>query len=146
MTDGESPGLVYLTPSPGEIEQQGTPQSATNFGNMDYGILENALMNDFNNLEINHNEQAIKDLQGQTILVNMTNTLPFPASNSEQTVVFDYYPNNTNYKLSYEVVSKTGGYVDSVEFYDKAYNGFKVKYYGSATAVTLKIYAVGGLY
>ena len=44
MTNGEGPGLVYLTPSPGEIEQQGTPQSARNFGHMDLGILEGQLV------------------------------------------------------------------------------------------------------
>ncbi len=40
MTEGESPGLVYLTPAPGEISQQGTSQSAQNFNRMEQGIFE----------------------------------------------------------------------------------------------------------
>ncbi|MCM1307590.1 MAG: pyocin knob domain-containing protein [Butyrivibrio sp.] len=40
MTDGEAPGLVYLRPSPGEIDQSGTPQNAENFNHMENGIAE----------------------------------------------------------------------------------------------------------
>lgn len=40
MTEGESPGLVYLTPAPGEISQQGTSQSAQNFNRMEQGIFK----------------------------------------------------------------------------------------------------------
>ncbi|MCI9448179.1 MAG: hypothetical protein HFH36_12500 [Lachnospiraceae bacterium] len=39
---GEAEGTVYLIPSPGEIEQQGTPQNAENFNHMEQGIFENS--------------------------------------------------------------------------------------------------------
>ena len=42
MSPGEEEGTVYLTPSPGEIEQQGTPQNAENFNHMETGIYENS--------------------------------------------------------------------------------------------------------
>ncbi len=40
MTNGEAPGLVYLKPAPGEVDQQGTPQNAENFNHMEIGIAE----------------------------------------------------------------------------------------------------------
>lgn len=40
MTNGESPGMVYLNPAPGEVDQQGTPQNAQNFNHMEKGIAE----------------------------------------------------------------------------------------------------------
>lgn len=42
MLPGEEDGTVYLIPSPGEIEQQGTPQNAENFNHMETGIYENS--------------------------------------------------------------------------------------------------------
>ena len=37
-------GIQEWTPAPGEIIERGTQQSATHFGNMDFGVMENALM------------------------------------------------------------------------------------------------------
>ena len=37
-------GLVQHTPSPGKVEQQGTPQNATNFNIMDLAAFEAMLM------------------------------------------------------------------------------------------------------
>ena len=37
-------GLVQHTPSPGKVEQQGTPQNATNLNTMDLAALEAMLM------------------------------------------------------------------------------------------------------
>ena len=37
-------GLVQHTPSPGKVEQQGTPQNATNFNIMDLASFEAMLM------------------------------------------------------------------------------------------------------
>ena len=40
-------GLVEETPAPGEIIQQGTPQSARNFNNIEEGILAGTEMGDY---------------------------------------------------------------------------------------------------
>ena len=48
------------------------------------------------------------------------------------TVALTKYLNNTDYQLHYKILECSGGYVESVEFYDLASNAFKVRYTGSA--------------
>lgn len=63
MTQGESPGLVYLKPAPGEIDQQGTPQSAENFNKMDAGILEQALMTNMLFITTKHEAEQVAGME-----------------------------------------------------------------------------------
>lgn len=63
MTQGESAGLVYLHPAPGEVEQQGTPQNAANFSRMDYGILEQAIMTNFLYVSTKHYAETLNDVK-----------------------------------------------------------------------------------
>lgn len=145
MESGESAGLVYLTPAPGEIEQQGTAQSATNFGQMDMGILEQAMMANMLFSITNQHSGMLENLSGQQFDVTLENTLAFPATNAIKTVALSQYLNNTDYQIHYKILECSGGYVESVDFYDLAYNAFKVKYTGSATSVKLRLYVTGGL-
>lgn len=146
VTEGEAPDLKYLTPSPGEIEQQGTQQSSTNFNHMDRGILESALMNAFFASEIKQQGIILENLNGTTLKATLNNTYKYPSTNSTQTITLPKRLNNLDYKLSYEIEDAIGGYVEDVQFFDKALNAFKVKYFGSASQVKLKIYVVGGIY
>lgn len=145
MTDGEEPGLVYLTPSPGEIEQQGTAQSAKNFGHMDMGILEGQLIANLMFTVGRQQAGVIENLTGQQFDVTLANTRKYPATNATATVALTKYLNNTDYQLHYKILECSGGYVEDVEFYDLASNAFKVKYTGSASSVKLRIYATGGM-
>ena len=43
-------------------------------------------------------------------------------------------------------VAEADGPVEYAEVFDKALNAFKVRYYGSAKNVTLKLHVIGGLY
>ena len=63
MTQGESAGLVYLHPAPGEVEQQGTPQNAANFTRMDYGILEQAIMTNFLYVSTKHYAETLSEVK-----------------------------------------------------------------------------------
>lgn len=63
MTQGESAGLVYLHPAPGEVEQQGTPQNAANFTRMDYGILEQAIMTNFMYVSTKHYAEMLSEVK-----------------------------------------------------------------------------------
>lgn len=63
MTQGESAGLVYLHPAPGEVEQQGTPQNAANFTHMDYGILEQAIMTNFLYVSTKHYAETLSEVK-----------------------------------------------------------------------------------
>lgn len=138
-------GLFDVKPEPGEIEQHGTPQSSTNFGNMDFGVLENALMGAYMAMILQLAQDSIDDMKGQIITVDLENTLKFPATNAEKTIVLPRIANNTDYSVEAEVISSDGP-VESVEAYGKALNAFKVCYSGSARNVTLKLHVMGGFY
>ena len=138
-------GLYDVKPAPGEIEQRGTPQSSTNFGNMDFGVLENALMTSFIAMNLRLTQESVDDMRGQVIAVELKNTLKFPATNAEKTITLPQMVNNTDYSVEAEIVSSDGP-VERVETYGKALNAFKVCYSGSARNVALKLHVTGGLY
>lgn len=138
-------GLYDVKPAPGEVEQRGTQQSATNFGNMDFGTLENALMAAFMSMNLRLMQDSVDDMRGQIITAELTNTLKFPATNAEKTITLPQMVNNTDYSVEAEIVSADGP-VERVETYGKALNAFKVCYSGSARNVALKLHVTGGLY
>ena len=138
-------GLKEWEPAPGELHQRGTQQSATNFGNMDYGVMENGLMVAYVAMNLRLAQGSHEDLRGQYITVTLTNSLKYPASNAEKTITLPQMVNNTDYTVQAEIVEANGP-VEHVEVYGKALNAFKVCYWGSATSVTLKLHVIGGLY
>ena len=144
VTDLEN-GLKEWAPAPGEICQNGTPQSATNFGNQDFGILESDLLAAMSAIHLRLVQDSVDDLRGQILTTTLTNTWKYPATNSAKTITLPKMVNNTDYKVDIEVVEADGP-VEYAEAYDKALNAFKVRYYGSAENVTLKLHVIGGLY
>ena len=138
-------GLYEWTPAPGEILERGTQQSATNFGNMDLGCLENSLIAYFDAINMRLAQESIDDMRGQVISVDLKNTLKFPATDAEKTVTLPQPVNKVDYDVFAEVVSADGP-VERVEVYGKALNAFKVCYSGSAKNVTVKLHVTGGLY
>lgn len=138
-------GFFNWTPAPGEVEQRGTQQSASNFGNMDFGTLENALICGLVSINLRLAQDSIDDMRGQILTADLTNSLKYPASNAEKTIALPKTVNNTDYTVDAEVVEADGP-VERVEVYGKALNGFKVCYFGSAGSVSLKLHVKGGLY
>lgn len=138
-------GLVQHTPSPGKVKQQGTPQNATNFNNMDLAALEAMLMASENTRNIRHLKDTVGGLVGEKIQVTLTNTQLYPHNNSKQTVQLATSRNNMDYTVECEVVSVEGGAVGDFEFSDKLLNGFKVAYTGSAKKVIVNCYVRGGI-
>ncbi len=138
-------GLYNVVPAPGEIEQHGTQQSSTNFGNMDFGVLENALMGAFMAMNLRLVQDSVDDMRGQIVTAELKNTLKVPATNAEKTITLQKMVNNTDYSVEAEVISSDGP-VERVEIYGKALNAFKVCYSGSARNVALKLHVTGGLY
>jgi len=152
--------LVQLDKSPGDIEQQGTPQSASNFNNMDYGILDNQIAKVImlqyqlnRDRQIDEHFDAVEDtadliaeeIAPEVSVVTLTNTSKQPFNNSKKTVAFTKTRNNLNYIVEYVIQSFTGGCVGDVKISDKALNGFKVEFDGGASSVTLKCIAKGGM-
>lgn len=138
-------GLQDCVPAPGEIIERGTQQSSTNFGNMDFGVMEVALMAAFTAMNLRLVQNSVDDIQGQVLTVALTNTRKFPATNAEKTVSLPKTVNNVNYGVTAEIVEADGP-VECVEVYGKALNAFKVNYSGSARNVTLKLHVTGGLH
>ncbi|SHO50058.1 hypothetical protein [Anaerocolumna xylanovorans] len=138
-------GVKEWAPDPGEVIQRGTQQSSTNFGNMDFGLVENALIVGLLGTNLRYVQDTVDNLRGQILNVALTNTLKYPASNAEKTIALPQMVNNTDYEVTAEVVTADGP-VERVEVYGKALNAFKVNYYGSAKNVTVKLHVIGGLY
>ena len=60
-------GLIQLTPSPGKVKKQGTPQNATNFNTMDLAALEAMLMASENNRNLLQVWRELEGLIGEKI-------------------------------------------------------------------------------
>lgn len=69
-------GIKEWAPDPGEISQKGTQQSSTNFGNMDFGNVENALLGAYLAMNVRLAHNYIDDLRGQIITSTLKNINP----------------------------------------------------------------------
>lgn len=78
-------GLYNWAPAPGEVEKKGTQQSKRNFGNMDFGVLENALIVGFVSMNLRLVQESLDDVRGQILTVDLKNTMKYPATNAEKT-------------------------------------------------------------
>lgn len=139
-----SDGSIEHTPDPGEVLQQGTPQSATNFNKLEYGLFEGHEIA----LEAVRIARQLKDkvdsLDGEKIQVELTNTQDYPFNNSKKAVQISQ-KNTKNYTVTAEVFSVEKGSVGDIVYSDKLLNGFKVAYTGSAKKVVLNLYVQGGI-
>jgi hypothetical protein len=134
-----------VDPSTGQVIQEGTPQSATNFNNIETGIFANDSLGALVVQEVMQHKRALTDLEGESRQVTLTNNQQYPFNNSVQTVSLTKPRDTLNYTVATEVVS-SNGFVGRVEVYDKQLNGFKIRYTGSATSATIKCIVQGGMY
>ena len=146
MTDNGD-GTYTLEPY-GTVVQQGTNMSATNFNNMELGITDHDLGLQIAimylrqlgwNVESNTDEITVEEQE-----LTMTNNQSYPFNTSAKTVSLDTTRNNTNYIVDYEIEDSNGN-VGEIEITDKALNGFKVAFTGSATSVTVTLKIMGGM-
>lgn len=140
-------GTYTIEPSPGEIVQQGTPMSATNFNNMEDGIFDihtaaKLLLNG-----LRQDEDRIASLETATIqetgTVTLTNSSKFPFNNSKKTVALANRRDNLNYMVV--IVGVTGaGNIGDIEVSERLVNGFKIEHNGSAKSVAVTYAVIGG--
>ena len=140
-------GSITHTPAPGEIIQQGTPQSATNFNKMDNGILDDFVAGKLGVIGLQQVKWRADALEKATVqetgTVTLTNTGGFVFNNSKKSVALSNTRNNLNYIVV--IVSATGnGCVGEIEVSDRLVNGFKVAHTGSAKSVTVTYAVIGG--
>lgn len=140
-----SDGSIDHVPKTGEVLQEGTNQSATNFNHMEHGILDSHEIAAEVLRMLMSTRRTLEGLEGEKITVTLTNSQEYPFNNSTKTVQLTMPRNSKNYTISPEIQNVTGGAVGQVDFSDKLLNGFKVAFTGSATSVTLDLYVRGGI-
>ena len=142
-------GQVELVKDPGTVIQQGTPQSASNFNQMDWGILDNdmaiRILTQHMMMVDNHLEDLDSETVPETGTITLTNTKRQPFNDSQQTVAFSTVRNDLDYIVEFVVTEFSGGCVGDIIISDKALNGFKVAFDGSAKSVTGKYIVKGGM-
>ena len=134
-----------VDPGSGQVIQEGTPQSATNFNNMEEGIFAGDAGISVLAQQVLQNKRILADLEGEIGQTTLTNSQEYPFNNSGTTVNLLKARDTLNYRVEVEVVSSVG-IVGDVIVYDKQLNGFKIRHTGSATSVVVKYYFQGGMY
>lgn len=140
-----SDGSIEHVPDPGEVLQEGTEQSATNFNHMEQGILEAHEMSAEAVRMLKSVMRKVEGLDGEKVTVTLTNSQVYPFNNSVKTIQLKTPRNYKTYLITAEVTSVSGGAVGDIEFTDKLLNGFKVAYTGSAKSVTMDLHVRGGM-
>lgn len=127
--------------STGEVIQEGTPQSAGNFNNMEIGIEDATVAAAFLMIAAGQlgAEAAVEEKT-----VTLTNSQSYPFNNSKKTVNLSNTRTTTAYSVDVEVLEHSGD-VGDVLISDKLLNGFKVRFDGSAKSATVKLIIKGGM-
>lgn len=139
-------GTITHKPVEGEVLQQGTPQNAQNFSNVQAWGIQGTEMAALALISTLHNRQGVEDLAGDVIEVTLANNEAYPFNNSEKTISLARKRNHKDYTVSADVVGYSGGFPGEVAVTDKLENGFKISFTGSARSVTLKVFVKGGFY
>lgn len=140
----------------GEVLKTGTAQSAANFNNMEYGILENSLLLAEATRILKEHDRDIDAMTGEMHLIYLYNTAGYPANNSKKTIALKQPRNNTDYIVAVRVASAVmpngvaidgdpAGTAGNIVITDKLLNGFKIAYTGNAKEVTLEVEVQGGM-
>ncbi|MDQ7790231.1 MAG: hypothetical protein U1D96_05460 [Eubacteriales bacterium] len=127
------------------VIQQGTPQSATNFNNIEEGVFAGGVELDILGQQLLQHLRLLSDLDGMIGEITLTNSQIYPFNNSIQTVALAKPRDTLNYRVLTEVLSAQG-MAGAIRITDKALNGFKIQFTGSATSVTIKYFVQGGMY
>ena len=124
-----------------EVIQEGTPQSAGNFNNMEGGISDAHLAAA---LLIIQSGLTAAQVATEEKTVTLSNSQSYPFNNSTQTIALSTVRNFTDYTVEAEVLEHSGN-VGDVRIFDRMLNGFKVAYDGSAKSATIKLRIKGGM-
>ena len=124
-----------------EVIQEGTPQSAGNFNNMEGGISDAHLAAA---LLIIQSGLTADQVATEEKTVTLSNSQSYPFNNSTQTIALSTVRNFTDYTVEAEITDHDGN-VGDVKIFDRMLNGFKVAYDGSAKTATVKLRIKGGM-
>ena len=137
-------GTITLTPAGTEIKK-GTPLAAVTFQRMEYGVMDGMGLGAFlADMQLKL-QNKVESLVGEAHTVTLTNTKSYPFNNSQTTIAMTTKRNTKDYKVLCEIVDKSPEGVGDVIISDKQLNGFKIRYTGAATSVTMNLYVIGGM-
>ena len=147
-----SDGTVTVVPA-GKLIQQGTNQSAENFNRMETAIQDTQIAQQIIfqhqlQFESDH-EERVSGLETENVVesgtVTLTNSLKYPFNNSDKTINLAKTRKTINYLVEARVTGYSGGLPGEITVSDKALNGFKLGFDGSAKTVTVKYIVKGGI-
>lgn len=140
-----SDGTISHIPVEGEVIQEGTPQNATNFNNIETGIFSaHETAAELSRVALQH-EREITALDGETATITLKNTSAYPFNNSAKSVSLAKTRDTGDYTVDASVVTPAdGASVGRIVVTDKLKNGFKIAYTGGAASVTVKYTVRGG--
>ena len=151
-------GDIHTIVPYGTVMQQGVPQDAAHFNNIEeaisahelsLGLHSNALMQHADEIKKNAESnaslgEAVDKLHVvETGTVTLTNSAKYPFNNSQKTVALAAQRNTPAYVVITEVKSFVGN-VGEIVVSDILANGFKIAFTGSATSVTVEYKILGG--
>ncbi len=151
-------GTVTLTPY-GTVIQQGTNMSAANFNNIEMGITDHDLAVGILHMLVRNlvdradaNDTDVSDIAANLLAeitpeeqdITLTNTASYPFNNSAAKVSLGTTRNTVNYTVEVIPSTDTAG-VGEIEIYNKAVNGFYIKFNGSAASVDVTVKIRGGI-
>lgn len=147
-------GDVHTIVPYGTVMQQGVPQDAKHFNNIEealsaheiaLGLHSNALMQHMDEIKKNAALAEVVDKLHtvETGTVTLTNSAKYPFNNSQKTVALAAQRNTPAYVVITEVKSFVGN-VGEIVVTDILANGFKIAFTGSAKSVTVEYKILGG--
>ena len=138
-------GTKNLIPVEGQIIQEGTPQNALNFNNIETGILSgNEQAAELTRITLQQG-RTIKGIVGEVGSTILTNTLVYPFNNSIKTVSLAQKRDTADYTVDVDASATVGGSIGRIVITDKLVNGFKIAFTGGATSVNVKYIIWGGI-
>ena len=137
-------GTITHIPVEGEVLQEGTPQNARNFNNLETGVMAaNELAAELARKTLQQ-ERALNMVTGETGAVTLTNSLAYPFNNSERSIPLTAVRDTEDYTVDVDTGAARG--VGRVIVYDKLKNGFKIAFTGGASSINVKYTVRGGLH
>lgn len=128
----------------GEIIQEGTPQNAKNFNDMEQRILSAGEVAGLAMLKVGAVESKVEGLAGEIIETTLTNSKEYPFNNSKKTLALKIPRGNLDYTVFVESSTEDAGGIGEIKITDKQLNGFKIEFTGAAKEVSVKCTVQGG--
>lgn len=137
-------GTVTHEAVEGEVIQEGTPQNAKNFNDIEQRLLSAGEVANIALMKAMTANQKAEGLTGEVAEATLTNTKEYPFNNSKKTLALVNTRGTLDYTVTVEATTADTGGIGEIKVTDKQLNGFKIEYTGTAKSVAVKCYVQGG--